>query len=231
MARTLLVDCYLDEAGGTSNFLPALRAHEVHSVRVIHGALPADLSVYDAVVITGSAASVNDPPFWVDGLEQLVRDCARDRRPLLGVCFGHQVIASALYGRSAVVTRPRIEVGWVPVSVCDPDPLFVDLEGGFRTFVSHYDEVRPDLEGPVWTARSEACATHGLRIPDLPMWGVQFHAEMPVEEAKNLIRTRSITKPEHYPDPEGTIAGAVATPEIFERLVGNFFEASGPATD
>ena len=101
--------------------------------------------------------------------------------------------------------------------------------------MSHYDEVHPvlrpihglEVEVPRWIASSADCPTHGMRIPNLPIWGVQFHAEMPVSEAVGLIRTRSVEKPEHYPDPEGTIAGALGTPELWQRLVDNFFAASG----
>ena len=235
MSRILLLDCYVDGAGGAPNFLPALRGRKTDVLRVIREDLPVSLTEYSAVVITGSAASVTDSPPWLDGLEQLVRTCAREERPLLGVCFGHQVIASALYGRKAVFVRPRIEVGWNRVNLLTDDPLFAGIQDGQHLFMSHYDEVRPDLCSnpelglgpPVWTAKSDRCPTHGLRIPGLPIWGVQFHAEMPVEEAVGLIRARSVSKPEHYPDPEGTIAGAVATPETWQRLVDNFFEASG----
>lgn len=235
MSRILLLDCYVDGAGGAPNFLPALRGRNADVVRVIRGELPVSLTNYSAVVITGSAASVTDSPPWLDGLEQLVRECAREERPLLGVCFGHQVIATALYGRDAVFVRPRIEVGWNRVKLLAADPLFDCISDGQHLFMSHYDEVRPDLrsnpelglESPIWTAMSDECPTHGLRVPGLPIWGVQFHAEMPVEEAVGLIRSRSVSKPEHYPDPEGTIAGAVATPEIWQRLVDNFFAASG----
>jgi GMP synthase (glutamine-hydrolysing) len=226
MPKTLLLDCYLDEAGGTPSFLSALAGREVESVRLERAPLPSSLQDYDSVVITGSSASITEPPAWLDGLEQVIRDCAADRRPLLGVCFGHQVIATALYGRDAVFTRHRIEVGWHGITMRSEDPLFDGLEDGFSVFVSHYDEVRGDLEGPTWIAQSAGCPTHGLRIPGLPIWGIQFHAEMPVEEAIGLIRERSVTKPEHYPDPEGTIAAARATPEIFERIVRNFFAAS-----
>jgi GMP synthase (glutamine-hydrolysing) len=226
MLKTLLLDCYLDEPGGTPNFLSALAGREVESLRLERDPLPRSLQDYGAVVITGSAASITEPPPWLDGLEQVVRDCAAEHRPLLGVCFGHQVIATALYGRDAVFTRHRIEVGWQGITMRSEDPLFDGLEEGFSVFVSHYDEVRGDLEGPSWIAQSAGCPTHGLRIPDLPIWGIQFHAEMSVEEAVGLIRTRSISKPEHYPDPEGTIAKARATPEIFERIVQNFFAAS-----
>jgi len=226
MSKTLLLDCYLELPGATPNFLPALVGQDVESLRLEVDPLPASLQDYDAVVITGSSASVTEPPVWLDGLEQVVRDCARDRRPLLGVCFGHQVIASALYGRDAVTTRHRIEVGWQGITMPAPDPLFAGLEEGFSVFVSHYDEVREDLEGPIWTAQSELCATHGLRIPGLPIWGIQFHAEMPMAEAVALIRTRSVSKPEHYPDPEKIIAEVGAAPEIFHRLVQNFLAAS-----
>jgi GMP synthase (glutamine-hydrolysing) len=226
MMRTLLLDCYLGDPGGTPNFLGALEGKDVHSVRVAQEPIPEFLEEYDSVVITGSAASVTDPPPWLNDLEDVVRDSGRVGRPLLGVCFGHQVIASALFGRDAVFTRHRIEVGWQKIEMRSPDPLFDGLESGFRVFVSHYDEVREDLDGVVWTARSPSCPTQGLRVEGAPIWGIQFHAEMPVEEAVGLIETRSVEKPEHYPDPEGLIRNAEATPEIFTRLVSNFFEAS-----
>lgn len=66
---------------------------------VSQGQWPEDVLAYDGVVITGSPASVNDDSAWIRRLEQAVRDLHARRRPMLGICFGHQVIATALGGR------------------------------------------------------------------------------------------------------------------------------------
>ncbi len=60
---------------------------------------PDDALVYDGVVITGSPASVNDDSAWIRRLEQLVLHLHAHKKPLLGICFGHQVIAKALGGQ------------------------------------------------------------------------------------------------------------------------------------
>ncbi|MEE2828734.1 MAG: type 1 glutamine amidotransferase [Myxococcota bacterium] len=222
----LLLDCYLDEPGATRNFLPALRGLRVHSRRVLHEPVPEQLDEFDAVLISGSAASVTAPPPWLDDLEALVRRCAAQHKPLLGVCFGHQVIASALFGRSVVETREEIEIGWLDIEVCSDDPLFDGLGKGFRTFVSHYDQVREDQLGPVWTARSAGCPVQGLRIPDSPIWGVQFHCEMSVEEASRLIRERTDPVRDHG----RLLAEAKDSGQILQRLLDNFCAAAGGAS-
>lgn len=66
---------------------------------VSQGQWPEELLSYDGVVITGSPASVNDDSAWIRRLERTVRDLHARQRPMLGICFGHQVIASALGGR------------------------------------------------------------------------------------------------------------------------------------
>ena len=66
---------------------------------VSQGRWPDDVLAYDGIVITGSPASVNDDSPWIRRLEQVVRELHARRRPMLGICFGHQVIATALGGR------------------------------------------------------------------------------------------------------------------------------------
>lgn len=63
------------------------------------GEFPADIDVADAYVITGSPASVHDALDWIAELKRLIRDLHAARRPLVGLCFGHQAIAVALGGQ------------------------------------------------------------------------------------------------------------------------------------
>ncbi len=60
---------------------------------------PPDPDDYQGWVLTGSVASVNDDAPWIRRLTELVRHLHRGRVPLVGLCFGHQMVAHALGGR------------------------------------------------------------------------------------------------------------------------------------
>lgn len=79
---------------------------------VSKGRWPDDVLAYDGIVITGSPASVNDDSDWIRRLEQLVRHLHAHERPLLGICFGHQVIAKAL-GGSVGASPAGLRVGTI----------------------------------------------------------------------------------------------------------------------
>lgn len=235
----LVLDCYLDAAGGAENFVPFLRqasvggGHPVQVLRPPQALLPLSLSGVRGVVITGSAAGVNDGLAWVGRLVEWVRRLLEQRVPLLGVCFGHQVLAEALAGPGAVRRAPLPEVGWfdierqTPSAGPDSDPLLQGFPPRFRTFLSHFDEVRPEILPRVYSlARSARCPVQALRVPQRPAWGVQFHAEMGAAEACGLVRKRiGTTLPG---DPEAALAQAVDSRPLIRQLLANFCAATGP---
>lgn len=71
------------------------------------GAFPDSAAQCDGWIITGSPASVYQPLTWIAPLEQLIREVDGLKRPLVGICFGHQIIARALGG--SVV---KSDLGW-----------------------------------------------------------------------------------------------------------------------
>jgi GMP synthase-like glutamine amidotransferase len=77
------------------------------TVRLVDGEALPDPAGLDAILITGSAAGVYDDLDWIAPLERFVRAAHDARIPLVGICFGHQLIAQALGG-----TVRKSEKGW-----------------------------------------------------------------------------------------------------------------------
>ncbi|MCA8836338.1 MAG: hypothetical protein K0U66_03860 [Gammaproteobacteria bacterium] len=74
---------------------------------VVENQYPESLETIDAALITGSPASVYDDDEWIKQLHQRTRDLVDQQVPTVGVCFGHQMLASALDGRVE-----RASAGW-----------------------------------------------------------------------------------------------------------------------
>jgi GMP synthase (glutamine-hydrolysing) len=193
----------------------------VEVVRADEGGTPPDCQPFAAVVVTGSAASVVTPEPWQPAVEELVRDAAERDVPVLGICFGHQLIARALFGPEAVFARQVPEFGYLEVEVVEPDSLFTGFTPRFVAFVSHQDQVRP-VPGLQVLARSAACSVHGLRVVGRRIWGVQFHVEMTPEEEWGVVSYRSTAHPELRIDPEATFGGRTDSEPLALRLFGNF---------
>lgn len=81
-------------------------SYEIYPVK--DDIFPADIGVCDGYIITGSPASVHDGHGWIGRLEAFIEELHQSRRPLIGACFGHQIIAKALGGK--VEKNPQ---GWV----------------------------------------------------------------------------------------------------------------------
>lgn len=77
------------------------------SFEVAQGELPLSPDDCDAYIISGSPRGVYDQDPWIPGLSQFIRDCYTSGKKLVGICFGHQILAHALGGRAE-----RSERGW-----------------------------------------------------------------------------------------------------------------------
>ncbi len=218
----LLADCYLDSPGAARNFVPLLRGRDVVVVRPAHEPWRGRADEFAAIIISGSAASIVAPPAWERPLEDLVHQAADADIPTLGVCFGHQVIARALFGTGAVCNSQPAELGWFEVARRNDDPLFAGVEPRFHTFVSHREEVDTAASGMRVLASTPDCANQAFRVADHRLWGVQFHAEIGVAEATKLVSDRAKSKPEQQIDVGTTLAGAVDSTELAQRLIDNF---------
>jgi GMP synthase (glutamine-hydrolysing) len=144
------------------------------------GLLPASLDGIDGIVITGSPAMVTELLPWSEAVARWLAFEIRERRtpvPMIGVCYGHQLLAHALGGTVNWNPRGR-EIGTVEIAVTaahDDDPLFAGL-ATFDAHVTHLQSAITLPPGAVHLACSAMEPHQAFRFGS-HVWGVQFHPE------------------------------------------------------
>jgi len=148
------------------------------------------LASYDGMVITGSPRSLVAPEPWMDEAAETVRCAAEAGVPVLGVCFGHQLVGYAFGGR--VRRNPNgWEVGTVEVTLTDDgqrDPLFHGLSPRLCVNQSHQDEVA-ELGSARRLATGARTSNQAIAVGE-HVRGVQFHPEMDGAVVRRLIEHR-----------------------------------------
>ncbi|MCE9667533.1 glutamine amidotransferase [Myxococcus stipitatus] len=153
--------------------------------------LPPDASGYDAVLMTGSPLSVTQLAPWMTRAADFMLTAAERGRPVLGVCFGHQLLARAYGGHVARNPEGR-ETGTVTVSLTDAgraDALFDGVPEHFEAQATHEDVVIQVPEGARVLAGNRNTAAQALAFR-ANVRGVQFHPEAPPEALRAVIEAR-----------------------------------------
>ncbi|MBU6247957.1 MAG: glutamine amidotransferase [Xanthomonadaceae bacterium] len=169
-----------------------LRAGAIRVVDVARGEnLPAPRDVAGAL-ITGSASMVTERAAWSERTAGWIRAAMDHGLPLLGVCYGHQLMAHALGGRVDYLPGGR-EMGTVPVrrvAAGDDDSVLAGLP---ETFLAHTTHEQSVLEAPsacrVWA--SSVRDPHQLLSYGSNALSMQFHPEFSAEIMRAYIRRKS----------------------------------------
>ena len=150
------------------------------------GEFPKNLGSYDGIFLSGSPhGAYEDIPF-IHREHSLIQDAAARGIPMLGICFGSQILASALCGRDQVFRRHDCEIGYKDLFVTDAardDAIAGALLQHVHMFVWHNDEVRGDHPDMTILAHSDICPNHIWRYRDTPAWGIQGHPEITAAQA------------------------------------------------
>jgi GMP synthase-like glutamine amidotransferase len=132
----------------------------------------------DGIVVLGSSASVHDREGWIEGLAAWLRPVVfgEIELPLLGICFGHQLIAHLAGGEVGYLRPDRGRRFGIETSRLAGGRL-VAGERELRVVVSHREEVRRVPPGFEVTAGRAGVTADGLEHRTLPVFSFQFHPE------------------------------------------------------
>lgn len=151
---------------------------DITVLNTVAGELPGDPTDWDGVVVTGSPAMVSDREPWSENAAQWLTRVVDKAVPLLGVCYGHQLLAHALGGEVGYHPGGR-ESGTHRVELLNSakdDPLFRGMPDSFRAQLTHKQTVLSLPQGAVLLGRNEFEPHQAFRVGKYA-WGVQFHPE------------------------------------------------------
>ena len=161
---------------------------EILNYEVVLGQYPTDINEVDGYVITGSSASVYDNAAWISQLGEFVQQLHREKKKLVGICFGHQMVAHFLGGRTELSKK-----GW-GVGVHQSE--FTDVAGPYGTagetynlVCSHQDQVIEPAPFSVVLASSDFCPYSMLQVGN-HILTLQGHPEFKREFSRSLLELR-----------------------------------------
>ena len=142
-----------------------------------------EIDVVDGFIITGSKSSVYDDKQWIRDLEALIQKLHAKRKKMVGICFGHQIIAKALGGEVS-----KSDKGWgVGIHTYDLDkaPFAGADDGQLKLVVSHQDQVHELPPGARNVVSNAHCENAGFVIGD-HIFTLQGHPEF-IDEYSEVI--------------------------------------------
>ncbi len=168
--------CLVVDFGAQYAQLIARRVREAHvySEIVPHTVTAAEIRdrAPGALILSGGPKSVH-----VEGAPLLDPDIYSLGIPILGLCYGAQLIAQQLPG-GEVARGGRGEYGRATVRITGPSQLLVDQPREQTVWMSHFDGISRAPEGFVATATSDGAPVAVLESAERRIWAVQYHPEV-----------------------------------------------------
>lgn len=216
--RVAVLDVSNGDDDSKRNFRRELDA-EVRVFDANEGNLPSDHARYDAAVVTGSRSSVYDDEAWISELKSWVDDALDDDLPVLGVCFGMELLADVLGGELGA--RDEWEFGYHMIHRTADSLLFDGVDEWFVAFTAHHDEVA-ELPPDATRLAENNHSVQAFRRDTA--FGVQFHPEFDLETARSVMEIWGMPDERERHVLEEVTAENYADATQAKRLFDNFLE-------
>jgi GMP synthase (glutamine-hydrolysing) len=204
-------DDWIAQELGEQNSLIRMDAREIETLPS-----PAEIA---GVVVSGSHAMVTERLPWSECLAQWLKSCVDASVPVLGICYGHQVLAHACGG--VVDYHPEgIEIGTRTIQLSESaqqDLLFAQMPSEFPAQLVHSQSVRKLPADAVLLASGEHEAHQAYRVGNCA-WGVQFHPEFSAQAMKKYIQLLEQKLISENCDVQALSSAVVDTPDSAELL-------------
>jgi GMP synthase (glutamine-hydrolysing) len=175
-----------------------------------------------AVVVTGSAAMVSHREAWSERTAAWLAKVVRRGTPVLGICYGHQLLAHGLGGRVGPNPRGR-EIGTVSLRLLPDarsDALLGVLDGESVVHVTHEESVLELPPGARRLAETDCDPNQAFAV-GARAWGVQFHPEFDADVIRGYLEERADTLRSEGLDPDALareVREAPAGPRLLRRF-------------
>lgn len=165
----------------------------VSGFAVLDGQFPDSPTACDAWLVTGSKYGVYDEEPWIETLKDFLRAARAAKVPMIGICFGHQVMAEAFGGRAE-----KYHDGWGcgvhDYQMVETPGWLGETREGFSMHAMHQDQVTELAKDATVLATSEFCRNAMLTYgdPEAPdAISIQPHPEFGVEFAREIVEVRA----------------------------------------
>jgi GMP synthase-like glutamine amidotransferase len=175
-------DALIDDSGDYPDMFMRMldgKGFTFKTFRVLDSQFPASVRDCDGWLITGSRFGAYEDHPWIPPLEQFIRDSFAASVPMVGICFGHQIIAQSMGGKVE-----KYSGGW---AVGAQDYAFGDQKMTLNAW--HQDQVTRAPEGAEVIASNAFCANAALLYPGHALT-VQPHPEFQPKFVKSLMEVR-----------------------------------------
>ncbi|MGQ9665086.1 MAG: glutamine amidotransferase-related protein [bacterium] len=175
--RTLIIDCYLPNSPQIEHLYKVISDITTDIVEIRDFStigVQEDVRLYNAIIISGSQrklAEIGTFELYAN-VAELIKTC---EKPVLGICFGHQLITKAFY-EDVVPMGQRIE-GFYMIKRVNHDELFEGLGEKMLVMESHEEMAANVPNEFIKLAESPNCPIEAIKHRILPIYGVQFHPE------------------------------------------------------
>ncbi len=194
-------------------------------IRTEEGPIPS----FDGIIISGSQSSVyDDDRPWIRTLSRWVEGAIADGLPILGVCWGHQLLAQVLGG---TVRGGPYELGYVEIIQETDDPIWDGIPDPFTVFATHSDHVVA-LPSDATLLGSNETGVQAFRYEQL--YAVQFHPEYDLQTAESMIASKSTLSQDEKEAArltctEENVEAAQTATRIFDNFLEHVEQTSTPA--